>query len=155
MFLFRALILASKVGSFGFKHLLFLDGFKIPLQAQKCSNCKACPYEKYLFGVRLPSSLTDLPQTLHLGPQFLFPFCTWSSDIKCFFHLDPMECLSLLSLFFMCLECAGMYVNTSQSHDPLFSPLSCLPLPGCPTPISVRTLQVLARLFWRKINAIK
>lgn len=28
--LLRALILASEVGSFGFKHLLFLDGFKIP-----------------------------------------------------------------------------------------------------------------------------
>lgn len=103
---------------------MFLDGFKIPLQAQKCSNCKACPYEKHLLGVCLSFLLTNLLQTLPLGQPFLLCFspCS-SSNIKCFFDQDliwGMECLSLFSLFFMCLECAGMYVNTFQSPDSLF-----------------------------------
>lgn len=131
---------------------MFLDGFKIPLQAQKCSNCKACPYEKHLLGVCLSFLLTNLLQTLPLGQPFLLCFspCS-SSNIKCFFDQDSvwgMECLSLFSLFFMCLECAGMYVNTFQSPDSLFFfPLLDLPLPDCFIPISVRTLQVPARFF--------
>lgn len=77
----------------------------------------------YLLGVCLPFSLTNLLQTLPLGLQFLLCFSTGSSNMKCFLDKDSIwgtECLSLLSLFFMCLECAGMYVNTFQSPNSLF-----------------------------------
>ena len=121
--------MASRRWIICFKHLLFLDGFKIPLQVQKCLNCKACPYEKYLLGGCLPFSLTNFPGTLHLGLEYLLCFSMLSSNMKCFFFSDPsfkdsalgMECLSLLSLFFMCLECTGIYVNTFQNQNLLFS----------------------------------
>lgn len=49
---------------------------------------------------------------------------TYRSELSFKDSLLGMECLSLLSLFFMCLECAGMYINTLRSQDSLFLP-SC------------------------------
>lgn len=76
-----------EVEAFGVKHLLFLDGFKIPLRAQKCSNCKACPSAKFL--LRVCPSLSRIFQEHFI---WAFDFCFVS------LHIAETECISSIQI---------------------------------------------------------
>lgn len=81
-----------------------------------------------IYSVCTCPSLMNLSGTLHLGLQILLCFSLCRNNIAHFFHSDPsfkdtilgMVCLSPRSLFYISLECSGMYVNTFQSQDWLF-----------------------------------
>ena len=113
--------------------------------------------------VRVPYPASTAQQLGFFGFLRSLSFIMLSSNMKCFFSSDPsfkdsalgMECLSLLSLFFMCLECTGIYVNTFQNQNLLFSFTVVLAIAWLLHTNFCRTLQVLARFFWRKIIAIR